>query len=99
MNEVLWFALLVLAVYRVSLLLATEDGPFEVFSWFRAVFRIEYGSDDWVVKGLHCPLCIGFWLSFAAGLFLYEDFLQYMVCSLAIAGASTFMTMIGGVPE
>lgn len=53
------FLLAVLAVYRLSHMVALEDGPFDVF----ANLREKTGQTDWIGRGLHCALCISFWLS------------------------------------
>ena len=56
------FALAVLATYRIAHMLTREDGPFDVFSQMREVV----GQDTWVGRGLHCVLCVSFWLSLPA---------------------------------
>lgn len=56
------FALAVLATYRVSHMITREDGPFDVFSQMREAI----GQDSWVGRGLHCVLCVSFWLSLLA---------------------------------
>lgn len=68
-----WFGLVlsILAVYRISYLVAKEDGPFDLF------MRIRHKTDsfdppsDWIGRGMRCILCISFWLSLipAVGLF------------------------------
>ncbi len=57
----------VLAVYRLSYLIAKEDGPFDVFSVMRGKIR----QENWIGRGLHCVLCISFWLSFLPAFWLY----------------------------
>ena len=56
--------LAIFATYRIALMLATEEGAFEIFYQIRA--RIDPEQKTWVGRGLNCPLCIGFWI---AGLF------------------------------
>lgn len=53
------FLLALLGIYRLSHMIAMEDGPFDVF----AGLRDRAGQRDWVGRGLHCPLCISFWLA------------------------------------
>ncbi len=64
-----WLALIlsVLAVYRASYFIAKEDGPFDLFSELRG----KIGQDGWVGRGLHCVLCISFWLSLIPALWLF----------------------------
>ena len=75
----LWFVIGVLAVYRVAHMLAREDGPFDVFS----LVREKVGQDSWVGRGLHCVLCISFWLSLPAALLVG---LPWLMGWLGIAG-------------
>lgn len=51
--------LLCLAVYRLSHAITMEDGPFDCFAWLRE----NIGQATWVGRGMHCPLCVSFWLS------------------------------------
>lgn len=53
------FLAALLGVYRLSHMIAMEDGPFDVF----ANLRDRAGQATWIGRGLHCPLCISFWLS------------------------------------
>lgn len=53
------FVVALLGVYRLSHMIAMEDGPFDMF----ATMRDAIGQASWVGRGLHCPLCISFWLS------------------------------------
>ena len=56
---VIYFALSVAAVYRVSHMIANEDGPFDVFVFIRE----KAGQSNWIGRGANCVLCISFWLS------------------------------------
>jgi hypothetical protein len=62
------FLLALLGVYRLSHMIAIEDGPFDAF----AEMRGKAGQRHWIGRGLHCPLCISFWLALgmAGGLVL-----------------------------
>ncbi len=64
-----WLALIlsILAVYRVSYFIAKEDGPFDLFSEVRG----KIGQEGWIGRGLHCVLCISFWLSVLPALWLF----------------------------
>ena len=75
----LYFALAVLAVYRVAHMAAREDGPFDVF----ARLRERAGQKTWVGRGLHCVLCISFWLSLPAA---FLTGLPWFLAWLGIAG-------------
>jgi len=88
-DSVVYFALSVLAVYRVSHMIANEDGPLDVFVFIRE----RAGQKSWIGRGLNCVLCISFWLSaipaamtiLSVGFFRsnFESFILYW---FAIAG-------------
>ncbi len=84
MNLYLALALSILAVYRVSYFIAKEDGPFDLFSELRG----KIGQDGWVGRGLHCVLCISFWLSLIPALWLFWGRpIDIIVGWLGIAGS------------
>jgi hypothetical protein len=96
--ELILLIICVFAVYRLSLLLTFETGPFslaEIIRWNLA----ETFKDTWIEEGVNCPLCVGFWLSFIFAIPFWDGPLTYLVYALGIAGAQTFLTMIGGVPS
>lgn len=81
----LQFLLLVLAVYRVAHMVAMEDGPADVFSRLR--YRI--GQRGWIGRGVHCPLCISFWLGWLGALLLpWAGWAWYGVLALALSGVT-----------
>ena len=57
----------ILAVYRLSYLIAKEDGPFDLFY----AMREKIGQGSWFGRGLHCVLCVSFWLSFPPAFWLF----------------------------
>lgn len=63
-----WVVLLLVAagVYRVSRMLTQEDGPFDAFSRVRAWM----GQGSWVGRGVHCYMCVSFWLAGLAAVLL-----------------------------
>ncbi len=74
----------VLAVYRLSYLIAKEDGPFDMFS----VMRGKISQENWIGRGLHCVLCVSFWLSFLPAFWLYWGRpINVIIGWLGIAGA------------
>lgn len=81
---VFWFVLAVLATFRVANMIAREEGPFDMFAHLRS----KVGKKHWVARGLQCPLCISFWLSWAAVLLLpFADWQQYLLLALGCAGS------------
>ncbi len=59
-------AVCALAVYRAAYALAREDGPFDLFSWWREFL----GQRNWIGRGFHCPMCLSFWGALLAALLL-----------------------------
>lgn len=73
------FFLSAMAVYRVSYMIAVEDGPFDLY----VVLRAKFNQATWIGRGLACPLCISWWLSMIPAVFMPHFFLLDW---LAIAG-------------
>ncbi len=87
----LWFVIAALAVYRISHLLALEEGPFEAFATLRG--RFDPDQRTWLGRGLNCPLCVSYWVGWLGGLALVPimqlDFVGYVLVSLALSGAAS----------
>ena len=75
----------IFAVYRVARLLALEEGPFEVCTWLRNL----YMKDDWLGRGIRCPICIGFWLALMAAIAISPDPVTGIWYWFGMAGAQT----------
>jgi hypothetical protein len=80
-----------LAVYRAAKMIATEEGPFSLFLKLRNRFL----GDSWIDRGLHCPLCVGFWLALIPAIWINIYFVQYViyipVLWFAVAGVQAFV--------
>lgn len=85
--------MLVLAVVRLSSLIALEDGPFDLARRARAAILVRFppvarapgvAEDHWVARGVSCPLCVSFWLALPAGLLVPWPLLGW----LGIAGGA-----------
>lgn len=82
------FVVAILAVYRLSFLIAREDGPFDLFARLRA----RVGQGTWVGRGLHCVLCVSFWLALAAALALrLATYTETLLAWQGIAGGVLFI--------
>lgn len=85
------FILAVFATYRVARMVALEEGPGAIFEDMRNF----YLTDDWIGRGIRCPLCLGFW--FAAipagtiGMALGLPWWQFAGLHLAIAGGQAVL--------
>jgi len=79
------FAMATLAAYRISYLIAREEGPFGVLAWLRG--KIDPDQKTWVGRGVNCTLCISFWLALPAALIAGGGWLEW----LGVAGAILFL--------
>ncbi len=90
----LYVLLAILAVYRVAYLITSEDGPFEIATRFRALF----GQRDWIGRGLHCMLCVSFWLAMIPAIYLGWMWklsqADAALLWLGIAGGVVFVTKV-----
>ena len=70
----IWMALglSILAVYRISYLIAKEDGPFDLFMLLRNKTDPIKPPFDWIGRGLRCVLCISFWTSILPAIWLFQ---------------------------
>ena len=83
LDFVVYFTLSVLAVYRVSYMIANEDGPLDVFVFIRE----KAGQKNWIGRGLNCVLCISVWLSVIPAVgFFRSSFETLVLYWFAIAG-------------
>jgi hypothetical protein len=55
-----------LAVYRLSRMIADEEGPFSVFAKLRGRFP----PNDWIGRGLECIMCVSFWVALPIALYI-----------------------------
>ena len=80
--------LVTVAVYRISHMIAIEDGPFNVFYRIREYVRKKFGADHWVYEGFNCPLCISFWLAMVGAWIMVPALIsEFVILWLGMAGA------------
>ena len=75
-----------LAVYRISNMIAQEDGAFDMF----ARLRTWVGQKSWIGRGIHCVLCVSFWAGIAGALAWQRQDLylvRLLVLALGFSGA------------
>ncbi len=80
-----------LAVYRLSYMIAKEEGPISIFARIRG--KIDPDQSTWVGRGINCPLCVSFWLSLLSTVFILQnrDFYTTIFLWLSLAGFSAFL--------
>jgi hypothetical protein len=85
------FILVVLAVWRVTHLLASEDGPADAIVRFRALL-----GNSLVGKLMDCFNCLSLWIAAPAALFLTRKIADWVLVWLAVSGASCLLERLGG---
>lgn len=81
------------AVYRVAMMLASEEGPFALFEKLRNL----YTNNDWIGRGIRCPACLSFWggLIMATLIALIGNWIVFQVgaIGLGFSGVAVYMSM------
>jgi len=81
-----FFDLLVssLVVFGISYNLAETTGPFGLFKSFRESVSRRF-PQEWVKGGVHCPICVSFWVSLPVSL-LFEPSMSFVLWWFAQVG-------------
>ncbi len=86
MSSWMQFAVAVLATWRVTHLLASEDGPADLVVRFRALL-----GDSLAGKLMDCFYCLSIWIAALAALFVARRPLDWMMTWLAVSGAASLL--------
>lgn len=78
------FVLCALAVWRLSHLLACEDGPFDLVVRLR-----QRAGDSFFGKLMDCFYCVTVWIAIPFALLLAHDAVTGLVTWLALSGAAS----------
>lgn len=87
------FVLAVLATWRISHLLANEDGPGDLIVRFRA--RLGSGPFG---KLMDCFYCLSLWIAVPLAFFVSRRPLDLLLTWLALSGAACLLERIGQDP-
>lgn len=86
-----WLSFLIysLAVFRLSVLLSDDSGPFRVFSKLRSKLKKEAKTNTVVKKsdvaeGIQCKRCSGVWFAILVTAFVFSR--EYLIDWVAIIG-------------
>lgn len=66
------FILAALAVYRLTLMVSSEEGPADIFGRFRSAIGVRYDEHsrpigkNWFAKGVVCFYCLSVWFGLLA---------------------------------
>lgn len=83
----LTFVIVVLAVYRVSVIIAQDEGPFSVFESLRS--KVDPNQSSWLGRGVRCVGCVSFWAALAAALLLSAT--DWVWVWLGVAGGAMLL--------
>lgn len=93
MNLWLQFVLAVLATWRVTHLLALEDGPAGVLVRLR-----KWLGDGFAGKLMDCFYCLSFWVAAPLALVLGTRPLDWLLCWLGLSGGACLLERFGQDP-
>src|SRR5271154_7170028 len=91
----LWmlFFLALLATWRVTHLLASEDGPADLIVKFRALLGQSLAG-----KLMDCFNCLSLWIAAPAALFISRSPLEWLFSWLALSGGACLLERLGHEP-
>jgi Protein of unknown function (DUF1360) len=87
------FVVAVLATWRVTHLVASEDGPADLIVRFRARLGRRFAGSL-----MDCFYCLSVWIAAPAALFVSRRFLGWLFAWLAISGAACLLERLGQEP-
>jgi hypothetical protein len=87
------FLLAVLATWRVTHLLSSEDGPADLIVRFRA--RL---GQSMAGKLLDCFHCLSLWIAAPLAVFVSRTWLEWLLAWLATSGAACLLERLGREP-
>jgi hypothetical protein len=87
------FALAALATWRVTHLLASEDGPGDLIVRFRALFGHGVAG-----KMMDCFNCLSLWVAVPLAFFVTQQPLELLLSWLALSGAACLLERLGYDP-
>lgn len=93
MNDWILIVMTVLATWRVTHLLANEDGPGDII--FRLRTKLGYGL---LGSLMDCFNCLSFWVAAPAALLLTSDIPSWVVSWLALSGAACLLERLTAPP-
>jgi hypothetical protein len=88
-----WFTLAVLVVWRVTHLLANEDGPADVIVRFRRLL-----GETLAGQLMDCFNCLSLWIAAPAALIVSRKPLEWFMTCLALSGGACLLERIGRAP-
>lgn len=87
--DALTLALASLATFRVALMVATEEGPFSVFTRLRGA--LDPDQKTWLGRGINCAFCVSFWIAWPILALTWFEWGLFLVAGLALSGAACLL--------
>jgi hypothetical protein len=87
------FVLALLATWRVTHLLASEDGPGDLMVRLRARLGPSLSG-----QLMDCFNCLSLWVAAPAALFIERSFVEWLFGWLALSGGACLLERLGGEP-
>ena len=87
------FAVAVLATWRVTHLLASEDGPADIIVRFRRLL-----GQSPLGQLMDCFNCLSLWIAAPAAVFVSRRPLEWLFCWLALSGGACLLERLGQEP-
>ncbi len=87
------FILAVLATWRVTHLLASEDGPADLIVRFRALLGQSLAG-----KLMDCFYCLSLWIAAPVALFVTRQLADWLLVWLAVSGGACLLERLGREP-
>ena len=87
------FVLAVLATWRVTHLLANEDGPADIIVRFRKLLGQSLAG-----QLMDCFNCLSLWIAALAALFVSQRPLEWLMSWLAVSGGACLLERMGREP-
>lgn len=105
-----YLIIVALAVYRLTLLINKESGPFDMLGRFRTWAGVKYDqysnpvSTGELSAAIICPYCLSVWIAICVTLYLVitwflniEDLAVLLLLPFALSGVSAYLFRIAGV--
>ena len=85
------FTIFCIAVWRISHMIWTEEGPSHIFARLRGIFikETDHGTQTRLLGNLLlCILCISVWVAMPFGWYLSSNFIEFVAYTAALSGVA-----------
>lgn len=86
MNDLEKYAIVVIIVWRLTHLISSEDGPFDLIIKLRKL-----AGDTFFGKLMDCFYCLSVWIGLVCACFVTADIKEIIILSIFYSGASILL--------